>query len=287
MIAGVHSSMGASPALSAAAAGVIRKKERGGDPPAVHCALRGALHVKRLDGDTWPRSSSLTTSAASTTTATTTSSFTVGAGTRSNRPRAEPASSYNRGDLLEVPRTLFTHFGIYLGDDRVAHFLPDILPLLTSDQQLLCKVVTNTRLILGSVARRGTVRVDSVADFVYGAPQVLVNAADRLAHEPAGARRRASLPGEVAARRAESYSGDTVYSLLWNNCEHFATHCRYGDAWSEQTEEFCSFLKRCVRDKRSVFVGATLGLSLTFYCGASLLFAIITFVISLLIWMAG
>lgn len=25
---------------------------------------------------------------------------------------------FRRGDLLEVPRTLFTHFGIYLGGDR-------------------------------------------------------------------------------------------------------------------------------------------------------------------------
>uniref|UniRef100_UPI00358FC22D lecithin retinol acyltransferase n=1 Tax=Myxine glutinosa TaxID=7769 RepID=UPI00358FC22D len=142
--------------------------------------------------------------------------------------------AYMRGDLLQVPRTMFTHFGIYLGDGRVAHFLPDILPLLTNDRRLLTSVVTNTRLILGCMARKGTVRVDRLEDFVYGAPVVRVNVLDA---EEGSLEGLSSLPPEEVAQRAEHYLGDLVYSLLWNNCEHFVTYCRYGAARSLQTDK--------------------------------------------------
>uniref|UniRef100_A0A3Q3G8B3 Lecithin retinol acyltransferase b, tandem duplicate 1 n=1 Tax=Kryptolebias marmoratus TaxID=37003 RepID=A0A3Q3G8B3_KRYMA len=129
---------------------------------------------------------------------------------------------FQRGDLLEVPRTLFTHFGIYLGENRVAHLIPDILPVLTSDLQQIQQMVTNTRLLLGVLSKRASVRVDSVEDFAYGAV-ILQNAMDRAAA-------RSPLAGEEVARRAEQLVGAVSYSLLWNNCEHFVTHCRYGSA---------------------------------------------------------
>lgn len=48
-------------------------------------------------------------------------------------------SLYKRGDLLEVPRTLFTHFGIYLGNNRVAHIIPDILPVFTKNKGAIAR----------------------------------------------------------------------------------------------------------------------------------------------------
>ncbi|XP_037542825.1 lecithin retinol acyltransferase-like [Nematolebias whitei] len=86
---------------------------------------------------------------------------------------------FRRGDLLEVPRTLFTHFGIYLGGGRVAHFIRDILPVVSGDTILIKQIVTNTRLILGVLAKCGSVRVDSVEDFAYGA-EILVNPMDKV-----------------------------------------------------------------------------------------------------------
>uniref|UniRef100_S4R586 Lecithin retinol acyltransferase n=1 Tax=Petromyzon marinus TaxID=7757 RepID=S4R586_PETMA len=187
--------------------------------------------------------------------------------------------AHRRGDLLQVPRTLFTHVGIYLGEQRVAHFLPDVLPLLTSDTRRVRSVVTNTRLVLGSVARNGTVRIDAYDDFVYGAPTVLRAVLKKERSRP--------LPAEEVASLAENFRGDCVYSLLWNNCEHFATHCRYGSAWSDQTEQFCAFIKACIRDKRSVLCGVSLGVLLCLYCGASLPLALTTFLFNILLWMAG
>ena len=134
---------------------------------------------------------------------------------------------FKRGDLLEVPRTMFTHFGIYLGDGRVAHLIPDILPLITKNKGAIGTMVSNTRLILGSIAKVASVRVDSVTDFAYGS-EILVNHTDKLCSQP-------PLDGDEIGRRAEKMMGSVTYSLLWYNCEHYVMYCRYGMAISYQT----------------------------------------------------
>lgn len=144
------------------------------------------------------------------------------------RERA-PSPPLRRGDVLEVPRSLFTHFGIYLGDNKVAHLIPDILPALTSNKKLISSVITNERLILGCIYRCATVRVDTLEDFAYGA-SILVNRVDKVMTTP-------PLPNDKVARRAEKLIGAFPYSLLWSNCEHFVTYCRYGAARSRQTEQ--------------------------------------------------
>uniref|UniRef100_A0A4W5PMG0 Lecithin retinol acyltransferase n=1 Tax=Hucho hucho TaxID=62062 RepID=A0A4W5PMG0_9TELE len=128
-------------------------------------------------------------------------------------------SLYQRGDLLEVPRTLFTHFGIYLGDNRV-------------DKHSIQVMVTNTRLVLGVLSKSASIRVDTVEDFAYGA-SILLNVMDTAVQ-------KRPLDGEEIARRAEKMVGKIPYSLLWNNCEHFVTYCRYGSAISIQTDKTMS-----------------------------------------------
>lgn len=136
-------------------------------------------------------------------------------------------SIFKKGDLLEVPRTLFTHFGIYLGNNRVAHLIPDILPVLSSDPKALQTMVTNNRLILGAIAKKASVRVDSVEDFAYGSG-IIVNKMDKVCSRP-------PFDGEEVARRAEKMIGSVAYSLLWYNCEHYVMYCRYGTNISFQT----------------------------------------------------
>lgn len=149
---------------------------------------------------------------------------------------------FKRGDLLEVPRTLFTHFGIYLGSNRVAHFIPDILPVISADNSSISKTVSNSRLILGVIAKKASVRVDSVEDFAYGA-EILVNSMDTVCSRP-------PLQGEVVATRAEKLMGFMDYSLLWFNCEHYVMFCRYGTSMSFQTYQVHHHLM--TRDHESV-----------------------------------
>lgn len=155
-------------------------------------------------------------------------------------------SMYKRGDLLEVPRTLFTHFGIYLGNNRVAHLIPDILPVLTTDEKAIEKMVTNNRLILGVIAKKASVRVDSLEDFAYGA-EILVNHMDKVCS-------RSPFEGEEVARRAEKLLGTVVYSLLWYNCEHYVMYCRYGTCMSFQTYQVRYFSREREQNQQSVII---------------------------------
>ncbi|NXB25193.1 LRAT acyltransferase, partial [Rhagologus leucostigma] len=181
-------------------------------------------------------------------------------------------SCFKRGDLLEVPRTLFIHFGIYLGENRVAHMMPDILPAISGDRRQIQQVVTNKRLILGVIARTASVRVDTVEDFAYGG-SILVNHMDRLF--------------EGAPRRAEKLVGTTAYSLLWNNCEHFVTYCRYGAPVSFQTEKFCETVKMIIRDQRSVLASVLVGLASIVCLGVAPSTTLPTIFIPFFLWMAG
>ncbi|NXP24425.1 LRAT acyltransferase, partial [Scytalopus superciliaris] len=203
----------------------------------------------------------------------------AGSGGESPAPGYYDTSCFKRGDLLEVPRTLFIHFGIYLGENRVAHLMPDILPALTGDRRQIQQVVTNKRLILGVIARTASVRVDTVEDFAYGG-RILVNPMDRLCGDQV-------LGSEEAARRAEKLVGATAYSLLWNNCEHFVTQCRYGAPVSLQTDKFCETLKMIIRDQRSVLASVLVGLASIVCLGLAPSTTLPTIFIPFFLWMAG
>ncbi|XP_072513433.1 lecithin retinol acyltransferase [Salminus brasiliensis] len=198
---------------------------------------------------------------------------------RQTEKRFRQQRRLQRGDLLEVPRTLFIHFGIYLGDGKVAHLIPDILPALTSDQRRIRRAVSNKRLLLGVIYKCATIRVDSLEDFAYGSP-VLLNTMDC-------ALRRRPLTSEEVALRAEKLIGRIPYSLLWNNCEHFVTYCRYGTGVSLQTDRFCECLKTIIRDQRTVLVATVLGVCFMLFLGLSLSTALPTLFILFILWMAG
>ncbi|XP_028329814.1 lecithin retinol acyltransferase-like [Gouania willdenowi] len=183
---------------------------------------------------------------------------------------------YRRGDLLEVHRTLFTHFGIYLGEGRVAHLIPDVLPLLRAPRRRVQCAVTNARLLLGVIAKQASVRVDSVEDFAYGA-RIVRNAMD-------GAVRGRALPAEEVAVRAERRVGGVCYSLLWNNCEHFVTHCRYGSAQSLQTQQFCDWLRSSLRDRRGMALLAVLCVT---WLGVSCITPLPAVLLPFFLWMAS
>ncbi|XP_045406631.1 lecithin retinol acyltransferase [Lemur catta] len=188
-------------------------------------------------------------------------------------------SSFLRGDVLEVPRTHLTHYGIYLGDNRVAHLMPDILLALTDDKGRTQKVVSNKRLILGVIVKVASIRVDTVEDFAYGA-NILVNHLDESLKKKA-------LLNEEVARRAERRIGLTSYSLLWDNCEHFVTYCRYGTPISPQADKFCENVKIIIRDQRSVLASAVLGLASIVCMGLASYTTLPAIFIPFCLWMAG
>ncbi|PNW51389.1 UNVERIFIED_CONTAM: NC domain-containing protein [Euhalothece sp. KZN 001] len=61
-----------------------------------------------------------------------------------------------------------------------------------------------------------------------------------------------SFVSDVVVRRAESRLGEKArYNLLFNNCEHFATWCKLGYAYSQQVKDFVPILSRLQVEKLS------------------------------------
>ncbi|XP_072233012.1 lecithin retinol acyltransferase b, tandem duplicate 2 [Leuresthes tenuis] len=186
---------------------------------------------------------------------------------------------FRRGDLLEFLSFIF--FSLLSSVScRVAHFIPDIMPVISRDQFRIKQMVTNTRLILGVITKCGSVRVDSVEDFAYGS-DILVNPMDKMCS-------RAALQGDEVAQRAEKLLGDVAYSLLWYNCEHFVMYCRYGTVMSFQTFQFCKTVRKLLLSRRVAKVTAVLGVCFLVYLRAvntwSVLLAVL---LPFLVWMAA
>ncbi|CAL8298663.1 unnamed protein product [Arctogadus glacialis] len=115
------------------------------------------------------------------------------------------------GDLIEIERTMYSHWAVYIGNNEVVHLLPpgeDLLSMMDSS----CAVVRRQR--LSAVAPLGF-RVNNLLDGKY-AP-----------------RRR-----DVIVAEACKLLGRTLhYDLREYNCEHFATSLRYGKRESRQVKE--------------------------------------------------
>ncbi len=103
-----------------------------------------------------------------------------------------------RGDHLRVRRRGYWHHGIDCGDGTVIHF---------------CGLVQEKR--------DACLRQTDMEFFIRGGIPEVVEYPD-------------SDPPEVVLRRAQSLLGAQDYSLLRNNCEHFAHWCKTGVKRSNQ-----------------------------------------------------
>jgi cell wall-associated NlpC family hydrolase len=104
------------------------------------------------------------------------------------------------GDHLSVRRRGYTHHGIYVGSGRVVHYSGEKFS-----------------------KRDASVREVSLAGFLGGGSATVVRYGQRQAPEAI-----------IAAARSKL--GERQYSLVTNNCEHFATWCSTGRHHSEQVQ---------------------------------------------------
>lgn len=101
----------------------------------------------------------------------------------------------------------FQHHGIDMGDGTVIHLAPQ----------------SGARIALRDPSAEFAVRRVSMDDFCRGAQL------EKVMHKNAR-------PAHEIAATAESMLGNTGYSLLEGNCEHFATLCAIGVGKSQQIE---------------------------------------------------
>lgn len=109
------------------------------------------------------------------------------------------------GDILGVSRGMYEHYAVYIGNGEVIHYAAE-----TSDFRG------------GAAIRRapfqnflGTAK----SYFVVCFPEDIF-----------------CFSAEETVRRAEEKLGETKYSLISNNCEHFAIWCKTGCTESQQVE---------------------------------------------------
>lgn len=108
--------------------------------------------------------------------------------------------SIKPGDHVAVSRGAYTHHGISVGHGRVIHYS-------------------------GEVARKTDASICEVSleRFAAGGEVYVVRSSARFERE------------EIV-RRARSRIGERDYSVVANNCEHFARWCREGNHRSSQVE---------------------------------------------------
>jgi hypothetical protein len=108
-------------------------------------------------------------------------------------------------------RVGYTHHGIYVGDGKVVHYQG-----------------------LSRGWRTGPVEEVSLAEFARGrAIRVQAHVSPRFDRD-------------AVVARARSRLGESAYSILSNNCEHFCDWCVHGKNRSRQIEELCRRPRRAL-----------------------------------------
>ncbi|XP_034855725.1 phospholipase A and acyltransferase 1 isoform X2 [Mirounga angustirostris] len=119
------------------------------------------------------------------------------------------------GDLIEVFRSGYQHWALYLGDGYVINVAPledGISASFTSAKSVFSRKALVKMQLLRDVVGNDTYRINNKYDGTYS-----------------------PLPVEEVMQRSETVIGQEVeYDILVNNCEHFVTLLRYGEGVSEQ-----------------------------------------------------
>ncbi|XP_019642089.1 PREDICTED: retinoic acid receptor responder protein 3-like [Branchiostoma belcheri] len=130
-------------------------------------------------------------------------------------------SRCEEGDMLQFFRGTFSHWGVYDGHGKVIHRAGD------ADDGRSGFLSYPLSLLSFSGVRTGKaqVREDSFWDVAKDSLVRINNYKDQNGPVP---------PGSEIVERARSKLGEEGYNVLWKNCEHFATWCRYGKEQSQQ-----------------------------------------------------
>ncbi|XP_017666139.1 PREDICTED: phospholipid-metabolizing enzyme A-C1-like isoform X2 [Lepidothrix coronata] len=123
------------------------------------------------------------------------------------------------GDLIEIKRSGYQHWALYLGDGYVVH-------LTSADEGIQCLSGSSDP----TLRKKAKVKKQLLKE-VVGTDDWEVNNKYDHSYTP--------LPVEEIIKRAESYIGmEMTYRVFRKNCEHFVTMLRYGKSVSDQENIF-------------------------------------------------
>lgn len=134
--------------------------------------------------------------------------------------------SLKPGDLIEYKRNLYSHWAVYIGNDKIVH--------LYGEKESASNFSISGVIPVSGTSNTASVVISSFWDIVNGSFVYRNNSLDDE-FKP--------LPVEQILARAFSRVDETNYSLFWYNCEHFAKSCRYGVDSCMQTDGLMKLLK--------------------------------------------
>lgn len=135
----------------------------------------------------------------------------------------------NDGDLLEINRGLYNHWAVYIGGHEVVH--------LTGLNRR--KNQNDTR---GNFFTISGIKYDTAAVSRESFWNVVLGSRVRVNNETCRGCPVRSDRDIVATALEFTKQTKAEYHVLRNNCEHFATYCRYQRAFSRQSEAAISAL---------------------------------------------
>ncbi|XP_076436723.1 phospholipase A and acyltransferase 3-like [Babylonia areolata] len=127
------------------------------------------------------------------------------------------------GDLIQFPRGLYSHWAVYIGEGEVAHLAGD------GDDGIDGKFdSTHLFTVSGRSFRKAFVKVDRFLEVAGNSKAVRNNRKDK---------ELTPLPADRIVGNALMKLGEVGYNVLYKNCEHFASWCRYGEEKSDQADK--------------------------------------------------
>lgn len=127
------------------------------------------------------------------------------------------SKSIKPGDVIFVNRGLYKHYGVYVGNDTVIHFSGGSNGELSAQKACILKTS------LEKFRKDGKIQVENRQNM----------------------QEKSFSPRETVMRAMNAVGSEKgKYSLIWNNCEHFANWCKYGEKRSVQVEKAAKNLAR-------------------------------------------
>ncbi|NNU78116.1 lecithin retinol acyltransferase family protein [Clostridium estertheticum] len=121
------------------------------------------------------------------------------------------------GDIISVDRIFYTHYGIYVGDNRVIHYAGTKADFDWHDLKNI------------------KIRNDDMSNFLHDKKTYfVVDCEDESMKVAFKKKLLVAYSPEETVQRAESKLGESKYWLTTNNCEHFALWCKTGIHTSTQ-----------------------------------------------------
>lgn len=117
---------------------------------------------------------------------------------------------YEKGDVLEVVRGLYSHYGVYAGDGKVIHFTADDGSGHSETDPNNADIIETDFSVF---QKGGHINVDNQEEAKYSRDEI------------------------VSRARALIGTQKGNYDLVTNNCEHFAKYCKTGSKISDQVDE--------------------------------------------------